>query len=61
MGWKVVSCLQQLRVRKRKLLDHFRAGSLDGGRLAQERDVLVIVNLHDLIRILLSGDRLSGL
>lgn len=57
----MVSCLQQLRVCQGKLLDHLGASSLDCRRLAQERDALVIVHLHDLVRILVCGDRLSGL
>ena len=61
MRWKVLSCLQQLRVCQSKLLDHLGAGGLDGRRLAQEGDALVIVHLHDLVRILLSGDWLSCL
>lgn len=54
-------CLQQFGIRKCELFNDFGAGSLDTRGLAEEGNALVVVHLHDLIGIILGGDRLGGL
>ena len=51
---------QQLGIIRRKHLDRRLAGIFDGGALPQERNVLVIVHLRDLVGVVGGGDGLGG-
>lgn len=48
--------LKQFRIVCGKHFDRFRGGRLDLGRLAEERDGLVVMNLVDLVRVVVGRD-----
>ena len=52
--------LEKLRIVLGKDLDDFRAGRLDIGRLAEEADGFVIMNLEDLVRIIVGSNWLCS-
>lgn len=52
--------LQQFRIILRKNLDGLGTGRLHHGRLSQETDGFVVVDLHDLVRVVFRGDGLDG-